>query len=131
MHYGKICNSWTGQCQQQVKIKKIKLYMLYRISLIIFIRKLERGGQRESSSVYCHSDVFFYLHAGTCLLEIGVREREREKERGMYTFICILIHFHGRALKKQSSSSGGKGNENSEWSSTKERLCNCHREAYR
>lgn len=36
-----------------------------------------------------------------------------------------------RALKKQSSSSGGKGNENSEWSSTKERLCNCHKEAYR
>lgn len=63
--------------------------MLYRISLIIFIRKLERGGQRESNSVYCHSDFFFYLHAGTCILEIGVRERERERERNVHVHMYI------------------------------------------
>lgn len=75
--------------------------------------------------------IFFFISTCKCLLEIGVVDtRERERERKC-TCSLYIIHFHGRVLKKQSSSSGGKVNENSEWSSSKERLCNCHREAYR
>ncbi|XP_078314563.1 conserved oligomeric Golgi complex subunit 1-like isoform X2 [Crassostrea virginica] len=36
-----------------------------------------------------------------------------------------------RTLKKQLSTSGNKSSENTAWSQTKERLCNCHKEAYR
>lgn len=84
----------------------------------------------ENHALYVVMFLGFFLYTCKCLLEIGVVDtRERESERE--SVHMYIIHFYGRVLKKQSSSSGGKVSENSEWSSSKERLCNCHREAYR
>lgn len=63
--------------------------MLYKISLIIFIRKLERGGQRESSSVYCDG---FFLSTGTCILYIRNRSKgKRETERKREECTCLYV----------------------------------------